>query len=96
MMTGTDTRMRMCDPLRMTGSTAIDTSNGVAKPPLTNPEPPNHEGMNSSRPARAWARPMVATVRTRRDERAKRRMTRNSRIPPMSAPETTPAAMAIQ
>src|SRR5437899_5309056 len=38
----------------------------------------------------SWARPMVATVRTRRDDRAKRRITSTSTTPPSTRPSATP------
>ena len=58
------------------------------------PWEPNQLGMNSSSPARAWARPIVATVRTSREEWAKRRMTSISTRPPRAMPVRMPRPMA--
>ena len=45
---------------------------------------------------RIWAKPIVATVSTRRDERAKRRITRTSMAAPDAAPTMRPSMIASQ
>ena len=96
MTTGTTATISMWLPRRMTGSMVRLRSIGDTNPPSGPAPAPNSSGMSSSMPPSTWARPIVATVRTSREERAKRRITRNSTMPPRAKPSATPTPMATK
>ena len=75
-------------PLKVTGSIVHCLSDSEVSKPGMRSAAPNQPGMNRAMPPSSWARPIVATVRTRRGALMNRRMTSRS----VSAPTTTPAA----
>ncbi len=92
---GTEATIRRWSPVKRTGSMLKPKVNGVRKPP-TSPAEPNRRGMINSMPPRTCANPMVATVSTKRDESAKRRMTSTSTSPPTASPTARPIAAATR
>jgi len=93
--TGTKASRSRSLPSMTTGKNVVicvDDS-GVVKV-VTSALAPNIGGTRTCIPPSTWARPMVATVSTSRDEPAKRRMTNRSTITPTRMPTTQAAATA--
>jgi len=82
--------MTMVSPVKITGSISNTLSlMGERNPPSGPALASNSVGSSNSMPPSTCASPMVATVSTSRDCLAKRRMTRNSTMPPSASPRTT-------
>ena len=93
--TGTTARSARSLPLNSTGSNSnLWRLSGVLSE-LTIGWPPSRSGRKIAAPPRAWARPTVATVSTRRGAVANRRMTKRSTSAPIATPTATPTGPAM-